>query len=109
MGGAFYPARAPHSQVARGTTGDFVSAPDPSGNFPEGSRKPERNQFRRKRPMRAYGIFMVQMRMQFKRLIRPAIEVTIGLMIGGPLLGVAIIIAWMGPYPYRDARSNAEF
>ena len=51
---------------------------------------------------------MVQMRMQFKRLIRPAIEVTIGLMIGGPLLGVAIIIAWMFPYPYRDARSNAE-
>ena len=52
---------------------------------------------------------MVQMRMQFKRLIRPAIEVTIGLMIGGPLLGVAMIIAWMFPYPYRDARSNAEF
>jgi hypothetical protein len=49
------------------------------------------------------------MRIRFKQLIRPATEVTIGLMIGGPLLGVAKIIAWMFPYPYRDARSNAEF
>jgi hypothetical protein len=30
-------------------------------------------------------------------------------MIGGPLLGVAIAIAWAFPYPYRDARSDAEF